>query len=514
MEEEKSEPSLKEQKIRKIVQWYYSRKDIQKAIFEFSKNREVVPRYFEFFGKRPDSLQYLSDIFELVKKGTTSFHCSEEIWKNPLNLSTEMNEKQLGELREGWDLLIDIDCKWFDYSKLAAKSIIQVLKNNQIKNFGLKFSGSKGFHIIIPWKSFPKEISGISTKNLFPDIPRKIVSFIRFESEKQLKKMLPEDFYEQFKGVKIKKGIKCNKCNEIAKEYYLTKFFCSECKIGEEKKIDLENKQVFKCSNCGKEFDVQEKQLFYECSKCNINSKQNLNNFSRTFEVDLFELMGLDIVLVSPRHLFRMPYSLHEKTALASIVLEPEQIEKFNHKDADPLLISKIKNFLPDSEDGEAKILLTNALDWAKQNQIERGEKPEKITGKYSDYKPMNLKNISDEQFPPCVINILKGIPDGKKRALVFLINLFKNIGLEKEDIEKRIFEWNKKNEPPLKEGYIVSQLRWAYQRKPRMPQNCKEYYQGIGVCQPDVFCLGIKNPLTYVSKKNFSANKGKFKKD
>src|SRR3989344_9051573 len=103
------EKSTKEQRIRKITQLYYSRPDVQKAIFEFSKNREVAPSYMmESFGKRPDALEYIGDIFELVKKGATSFHCSEELWSQPLSLVTGMTEKQLNELRVGWDLILDI----------------------------------------------------------------------------------------------------------------------------------------------------------------------------------------------------------------------------------------------------------------------------------------------------------------------------------------------------------------------------------------------------------------------
>ena len=50
---------------------------------------------------------------------------------------------------------------------------------------------------------------------------------------------------------------------------------------------------------------------------------------------------SVDIVLVSPRHLFRAPYSHHEKTALASIVITKEEIDNFKPTDASPL---KIKN--------------------------------------------------------------------------------------------------------------------------------------------------------------------------
>ena len=124
MDNDEKQIGEKEQRIRKITSFYYSRKDVQKAIFEFSEGREIVPRYFEGFGKRPDSLQYPGDVFELVRKGATSFHCSEEIWKDPLKISTEMNRKQLDELRIGWDLLFDIDSKYLDYSKILAEIVI------------------------------------------------------------------------------------------------------------------------------------------------------------------------------------------------------------------------------------------------------------------------------------------------------------------------------------------------------------------------------------------------------
>ena len=99
---------------------------------------------------------------------------------------------------------------------------------------------------------------------------------------------------------------------------------------------------------------------------------------------------------------------------------------------------------------------------------------------------------------------------DGKKRALFVLINLFRSIGMDKDELEQRIEEWNKKNKPPIKKGYITSQLSWSYRKKPIMPPNCKEFYKGIGVCEPDNFCKKTKNPVNYVVRKNFSDNKSK----
>lgn len=425
------EKSFKEQRVRNLTHLYYSRPEIQKAIFEFSKNREVSPRYYEGFGKRPDEFQYQGDIFELVKRGATSFHCSEELWKNPLDISTDFNEQQYNELRIGWDFLIDIDSKYFDYSRIMAKQIIGLLNFHGVKNVGIKFSGSKGLHLIIPWKAFPKEINEQKTSDNFPNWPRILLKYITEKVRPSLTK-------------------------EITR---LT--------LGS-----------------GAEY-VRD----YEASK---------------------EVIP-DLVLVSPRHLFRMPYSLHEKTALASIVLTPSEIETFELKDADPMKLTadKVHNFYPDCLEGEATQLLTEAFDWAKQNEIENPQEEKKVSGKYADYKPIELNNINDSQFPPCTKNILKGIGDGKKRAVFALINLFRSVGMQKEELEKRIFDWNKKNEVPLKEGYIRSQLEWSYKRKPIMPPNCKEFYQGIACCTPDNSCASIKNPVNYLVRKNLVTNKG-----
>ena len=412
-------PSIKEQRIKKITQLYYSRPEIQKVLYEFSQNREVCPRYFEGFGKRPDSFQYPSDVFAFVKNNATSFHCSQELWKEPLQIQTGMTEIQLNELRMGWDLLIDIDSKYIDYSKICADVIIQMLKFHGIKNIGVKFSGSKGFHLIIPWKSFPEEISGAKTSDKFPEYPRIITRYIM----------------EKIKHNLIDKISNLERPNKYVMDFLVSK-----------------------------------------------------------------EVMP-DLVLVSPRHLFRMPYSLHEKTSLASIVIDAEKILEFELKDADPMKV-EIKQFIPESEKDEAKELLMQALDWHRENNLEEEEK------KQTSFQPVKIDNLSDKNFPPCVKNIFQGISDGKKRAVFILANFFRSLGMEKEELEKRIYEWNEKNESPLQKAYISSQLSWAFRKNPILPPNCKEYYQGIGVCIPDGLCGKIKNPVNYTARKSFVGNR------
>jgi DNA primase catalytic subunit len=450
------ETSLKEKRIRKITNLYYSRQDVQNAIFEFSKDREVVPRYFEGFGKRPDSFQYKGDIFELVKNGATSFHCSEELWKDPLQLSTEMTEEKLSSLRIGWDLLIDIDSKYIDYSKIMAEVILKILKFHGVKNIGIKFSGSKGFHIIIPWKAFPKEINQVKTSELFPEWPRIITQYLMSRSKAEVTQKINELSYTDKKYSSINKYIK-----------------------REEGSLNI--------------IDTKYKNSMTEQMD---KIKQNEESYSK-------EVLP-DLILVSPRHLFRAPYSLHEKTALASVVLNREEIKNFDLKDADPMKV-EVKSFLPDSQEGEAKELLIQALDWYKQNV------PKKETKKI-DFKPIKLENLSDSFFPPSIKKILEGVGDGRKRALFVLLNLFRSIGMEKEELEKRINDWNKKNKIPLKEGYIKAQLSWGYRNKPVLPPNFdKDYYKGIGVI-PTPEELRIKNPVNYIIKKSMSESNKDFK--
>ena len=427
--------AFKEERIRKITNLYYSRPDIQKAIYEFSKNREICPRYFEGFGKRPDSFQYPSDVFEMARKGATSFNCSEELWEDPMKIVTGMSEEQANQLRIGWDLIIDIDSKYIDYSKICAEIIINFLKFHRMKNIRIKFSGSKGFHLIIPWKAFPEEVNGIQTKNMFPEWPRIMIKYIIEQTKKQLIEKISD--------------------------------------------IERPNKYV--------------------------------KNFQASKEV------MPDIILVSPRHLFRMPYSLHEKTALASVVIDAEQISKFDLKDANPLK-AEIKNFIPNVKEGEASEFLIQALDWHRENYgrnessapngISSGVKSKNAS--MGEFKPINLGEISDKNFPDSIKKILNGLSDGKQRALFILINFFRSIGMERNELEKRIYDWNKKNNPQLAENRIKAQFIQSYKNKIVLPPNYdKDYYAGIGII-PTQEEIRYKNPVSYFVKKTLqNKNKG-----
>ena len=118
---------------------FYKRVDIRKEIIRVAEDKEIAIKYGEKgFGKRPDIIRYEDDILELAKKGATYFHCSEENWENPLSISTELNKRELTDLRKGWDLVLDIDCALLEYSKIAAFYTVKVLKHYDIKSITCK----------------------------------------------------------------------------------------------------------------------------------------------------------------------------------------------------------------------------------------------------------------------------------------------------------------------------------------------------------------------------------------
>ncbi|MEN9626143.1 MAG: hypothetical protein RL557_471, partial [archaeon] len=517
--EEKSEKSFKEQRIREITFLYYSRSDVKKALFEFAKNRETVPRYFEGFGKRPDSFQYESDILEQVKKGATSFHCSEELWSDPLELSTGLARQELDNMRTGWDLLIDIDSPYLEYSKIYAHLIAELLGLHNIENFGVKFSGSKGFHFIIPWKAFPKEIYNQQTKDMFPEWPRIICQYLAETIKPRLAEKIFAD--STLKELAEKTGKKeselivneCLSCQRNATKKYEVTLVCTNCKnLGEVVRIET-NKRVLKCPECRKPLIEKSRREVLFCEYCSINSVKNPELFAKARKKTEL-LIDADLVLVAPRHLFRMPYSLHEKTALASIVVDKSDIPSFEITHAKPFKMT-IKNFYPDAKENEARELILQALDWHEQKEkTEHTVKDKKDAASSSslsnqskkDFSKITIPNPSNEIFPPQIQLLLKGLKqDGRKRALFVLLSFFTSLGVPHNEIEKRIDEWNQKNAMPLKKGYVISQLQW-YKRNPnRLPPNFSNpIYKDLGVDFPDKLSLQTKNPVSYAIKKYF----------
>ncbi len=427
---------------------HYKRADIQEEIIANSTDREVAAKFNDNFAKRPDVLRHASDILELAKQGMTSLHGSEERWKNALQLDPSLKKHELESLRIGWDLIIDIDCGFFDYSKIAADLVIKALKFHNINSISCKFSGNKGFHIGVPFEAFPEKIKSEETKKLFPDAPRKIAVYLREMIKRPLGEKIMEFEKNNFNSIIEKTG---KKAEEIT----------------------------------------------------------YLSNKIRSLNAEPF--LNIDTILISSRHLYRMPYSLHEKSGLVSTPLNPEKVLMFRKEFAMPKNVRiSMHRFLDSSktEADEAKRLLLEALDFStKQESIKLKEEKEFQV-------PENA--LPEELFPPCIKLILNGMEDGRKRALFILINYFTSIGWDYDMIEKKLKEWNSKNKEPIREVYLLGQLRYHKQiQKKILPPNCSNemYMLGIGVCKPDNFCPKIKNPAQYTTRKAWGINRNSRRK-
>ncbi|MBW2980001.1 hypothetical protein KY360_01110 [Candidatus Woesearchaeota archaeon] len=475
---------------------YYKREDIQKEIVNNAKDREVAVKFGDKgFGKRPDTLNYPADIIELAKQGATSFHASEELWTNPLRLDPNMRRKEIEDLRNGWDLVLDIDCPYWGLGQITAWLIIKALKENGISSISLKFSGNKGFHIGVPFEVFPDAIGGRETRSLFPEAARKIALYLLDFIGRNYIIVEPNHFIF---GNRFKLNIE-----ELSKQLgksteELTIWECKNCK----KKV-TETKQTHEEMIVGSDdvefmneqhYSGKVKKGSFTKRTCGCNNPDHMKIFN------VATLIDIDTILISSRHLYRMPYSLHEKSGLASMVFNPEKILNFKREFANPDNVKVSKHRFLDKENvkqGEGAGLLNAALAFAPD------EETEEISLKKEYEMPKSALPV--EHFPPCIKKILNGIEDGRKRSLFTLVNFLTCVGWDHDKIEALLKDWNKKNQEPLREVLLVGQLRYHKQQKKRiLPPNCanKMYYKDIGCCKPDNLCQKIKNPVNYAKRK------------
>ena len=212
-----------------------------------------------------------------------------------------------------------------------------------------------------------------------------------------------------------------------------------------------------------------------------------------------FKIVDIDTVLISPRHLFRMPYSLNKGSFFVSLPIKASELDELKREDADPTRHAiKVKTrFLDSAEENEAEMLIAEAMDWSRKFKKSQERK--------EAYRSALTEAVPKDLFPPCVKAILQGLPDGKKRSVFILSTFLRSVKWGWPDVEKEIAEWNLKNMPPLKENYVRGQIRWhRSQKREILPPGCQNegWYESFGVCRPDSWCGGssknVKNPVNY----------------
>lgn len=469
---------------------HYKRSDIQKEMIATAQDREVAVRFGKGFGKRPDVLSYPNDVLEFAKKGASSFHVSEERWSNPLRIETGMRPEELEELRIGWDLVLDIDCPVWKLSKIITYLMIRALRDHGIKSISLKFSGNKGFHIGVPFEAFPASVHGKPTRSLFPEGPKKIANYLLDYIGENLISVTDDQkiFFDRFEFT-------------IKELMELTGKSLDELTLGrKEKKAEGIEYICERCGHTLKEEDVAE---FRKCPACGFIMKRMGSaraSAPNTRKFDPLSIIEVDTLLISSRHLYRMAYSLHEKSGLVSLPIDPDDLLSFRREMARPGDVEvKSIRFLDSSHSkgDEARMLIVEAFD----HQAERlSRTPEEKEIKHVEFEELT-QAAPEEMFPPCIKLLAKGVQDGRKRAVFILINFLTSVGWDHDKVEKYLKEWNKRNREPLREVYWRSQLRYhKQQNKKILPPNCdnQAYYIGLGVCKPDSLCKRIKNPVNY----------------
>ncbi len=438
-----------------MVQAYYNRPEIIKQIVILSQNKEVVASFDgTSYAKRPDIIQYESDVKELIKRGATSFHASEELWDDPLSIQTGMSQKELSSLRKGWDLLLDIDCPYLPYSQIAADMVIQALYANGLKDVTCKFSGNHGFHIGVVFEAFPKEFNSELTKNQFPLLPKIIAEYIMYLIEKPLREKLLESESSHVDSIKV-----------IAQ-------------------------------------------------KCGLQK----NDIVQNDQLNVYSIVEIDTILLTSRHLYRQAYSLNEKSGLVSLPINPKKVLSFKPEIAKPQScpISRY-GFLQRTniDSSQSIVLLTNAYDFYSKKESEKEKRNFAKSRSKQAYEEF-LEKIPEHCFPPEIRQLLGPLPDGKKRALFILVYFLRSCRYSNDEIIQMMYDWNKKHPEPLRDAYMQGQMsHFLREKRKLLPPNFETgIYSDILRKPVQKESLRYKNPVMYaeVMYKNQSPKKTRIK--
>ena len=401
------------------IRQYYEQEELVQRFLELGEYREVVPTYEESYGQRPDAINFPGDFKQFVDDGAVSFHASVERWRNPLLIDSVSN---LDDLREAWDLVIDIDCDYsFELAKDTAKLVIEELRQHGIENISVKFSGNRGFHIGVRAEAFPEMVGDEDISELYPELGRGIVDYIRDNLREELKEKVKD------------RGLK------------------------EEMETD-EGVDPYQVS------DIE-------------------NDWGQ-------------------RHLFRMPYSIHDGSWLVSLPIRPDEIDEFEKSDAEIDEVDFEINFLDKYEKNEATNLAVQAMDFLEEKREERKEK--RVSAEDRDFETPD-EAIDEKHFPPSIKNILEGLEDGRKRGLFILVNFYRCVGYGMDEIEAKIWDWNERNNEALRDSYVKGQLNWHRKQNEVVPPpnyDSNGYYKDMRVYEGDSLEEKVSNPVSYVFRK------------
>ena len=344
------------------------------------------------------------------------------------------------------------------------------------------------------------------TSDLFPEVPRIMLTLLADRVRETLVRV--HDDSVELCDLRYSWGFLADLIGVDERDIIIRR--CSKC--GGTDRVNL-----FRCAICRTEATDQKD--YAVCPDHGADTMQlagiecsNRSCRSTSFEppeVDIQAILHLDVQLISNRHMFRSPYSLHEKTGLVSVVLPEEALDSFEKEMARPEYLARAAPFLAmdvrsEADASQGRALLAEALEKHKDALARQPQ--------YSESVELPEEAISEEHFPPSIRNLLHAVTaggeplkDGRKRSVLILINFLRCMGWDQQSVEQRLYAWNAKLHEPLRDVYIKGQLRHAFRSAPMLPPNYdnKEYYLDIGVYDPtDPLEKTLKNPVQYAKRK------------
>jgi len=157
------------------LEWY-KRSDVLQALLAQLVNREVWVSAENYVSPRPRAAKGDSDLLNLMPTGRIcSIYASIESFSNPLLLATEKVES----LRVTWDFVLDVDSSLgLGEAKRCTKAILSLLRDYDLHSARVKFSGRRGFHVLIDGGAFDCFATRSEFLEAYPIVPLQVARFI------------------------------------------------------------------------------------------------------------------------------------------------------------------------------------------------------------------------------------------------------------------------------------------------------------------------------------------------
>ena len=171
---------------------FYNSSEVLEAILLQTEGREVWVKWGEEPGPRPYAVDSLDEVRELIFRrmdaGIVKVYRSVEVFSDV----SRLGECEPKDLRKDWDYVIDIDSEDLEGARKLASVLVEALQFYGISP-RVKFSGRKGFHIIVTGRAFDifREEDYVKAYEILPEqITRFLLQVVRPE----LRKLAKVDF--------------------------------------------------------------------------------------------------------------------------------------------------------------------------------------------------------------------------------------------------------------------------------------------------------------------------------